>query len=369
MNSRRVLPLALALLAAPSFAAETPSADAPAVVVRQFEMPRLKRSNIEWPGDRDREALVYVEFDLSPEGKVTDARLAAGGFHDPRFVQEALRGLRGSTFEPAREAGKPIAYAGLVIPVHFHLDVEKGITREFRQELDNSRKFIENGDYAGGHFHTEWMLSEKVKLGYEYAVLQAQLAHTHAAVGNVDRALEAAAFATSRTTPRIAGFDPHAPVPELSPNLFLLPKGAVGSLLDLRVRLYAQQGLAIEALESYYELAGLMKKETHPAMHEVAAQLRRVLDGDGALVGKVVMTERGFWRHQLYRRTFSIGNVQGELRKVRLTCEGKQRDLKWAPDTTWTVPATWRSCSTSVDADPGTRFQFVEYPVAAATAR
>ncbi len=78
------------------------------------------------------------------------------------------------------EASAP-DHGPLVQRIHFSFQMtreEQGVTPEFRAELGKVDQLIKEKDFAGAHFHAQWMLRERVRFNYEYAVLQALLAQT-----------------------------------------------------------------------------------------------------------------------------------------------------------------------------------------------
>jgi TonB family protein len=342
----------------------TSAAEAPSVpTVLGYQAPQLAREKVPdlpWPGDPDREALVILEFNVSADGRVSDVQLAEGGFHEQRFVDSATRFLRKARFNPATLSGVAVESLGVRMPFRYQLGA-KGITKDFRSELAKVAQFIDRGDYAGAHFHAQWMLSEKVTLNYEYAVLQAQLAQTHARVGNVHRAIVAARAATARATSQIQTFKLRQPMPKNDAGNYLLPKELVASLLDLRLRLTASKGLLLEALQAYYELAGLVEMTPDDPRVAAADKFIQALEGDQPLVGQARIDESGLWAHELFRREFSVGNVQGKVDKVVLHCVGRSRELPYKADAAWKIPASWGGCRAITSGEPGTEFSIIEY--------
>jgi hypothetical protein len=360
---KRIAACLLVLMSSTVLAAK---AELPATV----EYVRTKDVKAQWPGDNDREALVFLRFNVTPEGKAIDIELAEGGFHEPRFVDAAMRGLRKGTFYPAVKNGAPVAVRGQVIPFRFSIG-SAGVTPEFRAELMEVNTFIKSGDYAGAHFHAQWMLTEKVKLSYEYALLQAELAHTHFSVGNTHRALTAARAATRKTSPEFQLFRILQEVPRNSASNYMLPKPIVESLLQLRMRLAASKGLILEALQTYYELAGLTPLNADDPYKALAQQIIKELEGNMPLIGQMRIDESTRWVHEPFRRTFAIVNVRGTISDINLQCEDKARTVSYKADVELTIPDSWGHCGMWINGEPGTEFDLVEYPpeaVAAASA-
>ncbi len=328
----------------------------------EIQSPERVRLNVNWPGDFDREALVRVRFRVHADGHVSEVELLDGGFHEKRFVDEVFRAMKTAKFKPAMRNGVPLDDYCATQPIVFALGAEaKGITPVFRRELSKVEKLVRSGDNAGAHFHAEWMLSEKAKLLYEYAALQAQLAFTHASVGNVHRAIAAAHAGSERKSPTQREFSLEELAPPNSASYYMLPQEVVTNLLEMRFKLAASKGMLLESILAYQELAGLVKIPGEDPRARAAVAIVNALKGDKPLVAQLRVDESRFVSHELFRRTFSIAPRTGAIEKVHLSCAGRNRVLAYQPGVEWTIPAKWEKCAAVVQAEPGTEFDFVEY--------
>ncbi len=330
-------------------------------------LPRIKGSyNISWPGLLDREALVYLKFGVTADGRAFDIELADGGFHEERFVKASIRAVERAVFEPATLNGVPIDFPAVRLPLKFSVNPRgeeqiKGITSEFRRELTKVQKFIRDGDPAGAHFHAQWMLAEKVKLNYEYAVLEAQVAQTHAAVGNTHRAIEALRRVTARTNPDPQAFSIDQSVARNSVRNYLLPKEYIEDLMTLRIRLTTSQGYYLEALKTSRDLIGLMELTPDDPRFVLAKKLEDALRSDARMVAKIRLGEAGTWQHDLYRRSFTLTKVQGKVSSMCLVCDSKCRPLRYEEGVDWTLAANWNNCKVEFIGEPGSNFELLEY--------
>jgi hypothetical protein len=236
------------------------------------------------------------------------------------------------------------------------------LSEEFRTEALKVEELLKQGDYAGGAFHAQWMLAEQVKLNYEYAVLQAQLAQTYAGLGRIEDALVAAGKATTRIDSRPEFLQVLEAPPRNWPSKYLLPKDWIVGLLALRMRLLAAQGLALEALQAYYELAGLEQLRPGDPRTALAVRLTEHIQGPGILRGKVQIGPLKVWRQYLSRRKFSLENVQGNIHTMTISCVASKRSIAYQPGEIWTVPENWGLCVVFITAEPDTSFEFVEFP-------
>lgn len=326
----------------------------------------LSVPNVGWPaGNTNREALVYLRIVISTEGKVSDVELVEDrGFYNDDFVRAARSLAKSYRFRPATRDGKPVPQT-VVLPIAYTRggdDGKKwatGVTDEFRVEAQKVDNLFKKGDYAGADFHAQWMLKEKVRYGYEFAVLNSMLAQTHASIGDDYPALELAERATQRTTPTIGKFALHQPVPPNNAANYLLPENVVVLLLELRMRIAARNGLLKRALEAYYELAGLVDMTPDDPRVTTAAQLTAQLESAEPLAvrGRI---EEGGWIYELNRRHFTLEEVKGSVDTLTLTCNGKHQELSYVPAGDWTVPADWEDCQIRVRGEAGTMFSLIE---------
>lgn len=353
--------IAIAMALALGVVARGAETSAAPTLPQPVETPgQLTGMHIEWPGAADREALVVLQFDLLVSGEIANISVRETGFHEKRFVDAAIRSLRNARGVPRRLDGVPVDTFGLLQPFTFSLDIDNpGITREFRREVEKIGELIRKGDAAGAHAHAQQMLAGKVILQYEYAVLQAQLGETFARVGNYPEALAAISQATERKTsqhdfPRLRDT-----IPPNHASAYLLPKEWVTQLLELRMRLYASEGQYINALQSWYELAGLASpKDDHP-MAQLARQMTDAIRGTEPLMAKGTILRRA-WTHYLSRRAFTITDLQGRVDSLELNCSAQKRVLAFVPDVEWKIPDSWGDCSAMFWGPPGTRFTVIE---------
>jgi hypothetical protein len=67
------------------------------------------------------------------------------------------------------------------------------------------------------------------------------------------------------------------------------------------------------------------------------------------------------WKHPLTERTFTLANVSGELRRIKVECaEGSQR-IDYELGIEWAVPSSWDSCVLQVNAKRDTSFRLYEF--------
>jgi hypothetical protein len=67
------------------------------------------------------------------------------------------------------------------------------------------------------------------------------------------------------------------------------------------------------------------------------------------------------WSHSLTHRTFTIGAVDGEIRKLRLNCKQGSKRIEYQAAVDWTLPSGWSACELLVDAKRDTTFALYEF--------
>jgi hypothetical protein len=319
----------------------------------------------EWPGAMGREAVVSLEFDVLADGSVSNIRVSDEGFHEKRFVEASIRALKGARVTPRRINGEAVEVRGLRQRFLFgDPEQQQGIHKDFQRELKKVEKLIRSGDIPAAEHQAQWMLSEKVRLRYEYAVLQSQLAVTYAENGNVYQAIRAARLATVRLTQdqqQLQFLQVLASIPPNSPSNYLLATFRVIDLLKLRMRLAASQGLLLEALQSYYELAGLVRLEPDdPIMMQAKDWTAKIL-GNDPLVGKRELVGENTWiLHDLSRRRFRIVDTESADPAFSLQCSVSVDWLLPKTGDVYEIPAHWGNCKIMLRGKPGKKLEIVE---------
>lgn len=82
---------------------------------------------------------------------------------------------------------------------------------------------------------------------------------------------------------------------------------------------------------------------------------------DAARVFEVKIGREGWWIQRLAHPTFTIGQVDGRIRKLELQCDVGGGRLDYQADIEWQVPTTWEACALRVDAKRDTTFALYEF--------
>lgn len=301
-----------------------------------------------------------LRLTVSTTGRVTEVEVFERGFASQEFIDSAIRYVKGYRFKPGTRDGVPEVHY-LLQTFSFSTGSHPAISPRFVRESRKVAELVESGDLAGGNFHAEWMLSEVVRTRSEQLVLQGTLAQIHARIGNYGRAIEALRSATRRTTPA-PEFVLHGKTPRNNAaNYYLSDRNYIADLLELKLRLAARLGFALEGLKAFRELDGLVKIKPDDPRAQIAARLAANLGGEADLVGTVKLSESGGWRHELYRRSFTLDQVDGVVTEIWLTCAGESRLLEYEQGLDWIVPTGWSNCAIYISGEPETNLRVVEF--------
>lgn len=326
-----------------------------------YTPPRIiKLGELPGPTAFNREAIVYVRFTVTAQGRVTDVEpVLDKGFYEDSFIKAAVAEVKSTRFAPAKLDGKPIDSTG-AWGMRFLAETTGGLGRDFRVELSQVDTLLKQGDYLGADQHADMMLRDTVKTIAEYSALEVTLARTHAAAEQDDLALRFAEDVSGRNLPNPEPFALHGPVPPNKPTYYLLPLDIATSMLELRMRLYAKHGMLVEARRAYDELAGLEAIPSSDPRAKIAAQITENLASSNPLAADGEIWDDKPWHHLLFRNNFSMDRIDGEIRNIHLICGTNRQQLDYVPGEEWTVPQGWRDCSVYVYGAPGSTFHFVE---------
>jgi TonB family protein len=318
-----------------------------------------------FPKRVERGALVFIRVKITAKGRVEEPSVADGGFHDEQFTTAALKMAAELRFVPARLNGEPVDYYG-IIPIHFEYlsGSTRAVSVSFREEAGKVEKLLEQKDFAGAHFHAQWMLSEKVQNNYEYAILQTTMADTFARTGNIHRALSVSREITRLATLHLDEYQPGGPLPTVTIKDFALWRAPfeLEHALRLRFLLATSQGFLLDAARAHADLQALhFAGPDDPTMvkfHEILQQMKDAPQ----LKAHVRIDDASRWEHDLLYNSFSLRELRGGgIGKIVVSCAGYTHTLEYTPGTDWHVPDRLEECHASIEGKSGTEFDIVEY--------
>ena len=316
----------------------------------------IERQNPRYPGSalaNNQEGWVMVSFVISAEGKVQEAMIedSSGVESLERAALEAVSRWR---YNPATENGRPVEQAMVSTRLTFQLEgVEKGASPAFlskyRQisrllnegKVAEAQPLVEELEFQGRHnlYEDAWFWWGK------YVYLERS--------GSQDDEEKRTALQ------RAVGYQEEY----LTPDQFV-------AAAERLVVLYARTldfSSAISMFERLRDSPTARRADDHEkvvaALTPAYEQMRGIVAGDQALVMEGKVREHDYWVHNLLRRSFELGDVNGRLDALDIRCKSGTRRYNTIPaDAVWTVPSSWGDCGVYVKGEPGTTFKFYEYP-------
>ncbi|MBF7073678.1 energy transducer TonB [Glaciecola sp. MH2013] len=319
-----------------------------------FEVERaeiLKRVPPRYPKEaagRGQEGWVRFSYVITEEGNVIDP-VVTDSSGDRNFERESIRAIKKWKFEPASQDGKPIQQCDMEVQFDFLLtskrdDKSKGVRRQFNTLYKEATQAILDDDLEKATELANKIKNKKIWNMYEnawYWMLKARLAGLKQDPSEELKSLNRANFGGES---KVYLGDKNYKY-NLS-RIFILQlqaqkfSKAHGTYLTLMEQEGANEEFA--NLKSYYE------------------RLDNMLNSDDNLVQRATIDERGVKEHELYRSTFAISNVDGDLDMLDIRCRNKRTKYTVATDTYWSIPKSWGQCSVLFEGDEDTSFDIIE---------
>jgi hypothetical protein len=147
-----------------------------------------------------------------------------------------------------------------------------------------------------------------------------------------------------------------------NPRAFRAEQARMAKLLLLEMQRLASEDPALrEAMAHLYE-ARTAAGEALASGGVETASIEMPTDGlpFDAKRAYVVRVGRTPWSHTLTQRTFTLGQVDGDVRKLEIECGDFRKRLDYQEGVDWSVPAGADGCILLVNAKPDTTFALYE---------
>lgn len=291
--------------------------------------------------DMPIEGWAIVRYSVLADGSTADVRIV-----DRMPEQIPEREIRAAaedwTFEPATSDGKPIAWHNNESVMVF--DAER-IPHEpspmFVQGYREIEALLAEGDNEEALRRSRRLLSTVTSRLAEMGVGLVQSARAHLALGEQHAAYAAIRRATD-------------------PRLGLLEPSELSVALEYQNTLELRLGDFVNALDTLERRRMLGPVPDSDLMASNAEAIRTALEGDAAIAveGKILDDS---WMHALARRTFAIGDLDGDLRRIDVECDRNATELEYSIDSEWSLPESWGDCVITVTGRRDTEFVFYEF--------
>ena len=197
------------------------------------------------------------------------------------------------------------------------------------------------GEHEDAEKRSRLLLSTETSRLAEMGVGLVQNARIHMALGNPHEAYAAIQRATD-------------------PRATLLEPSELAVALEYRNTLELGLGDVVGALATFARRTELGPVPDTDLMAARADAIEAALSSDAAIGVKGKMLE-DIWTHNLARRTFAIGDLDGSLRRLNVECDQGQVELEYSEESEWSIPESWGACTVSVEGRRDTEFVFYEF--------
>ena len=132
---------------------------------------------------------------------------------------------------------------------------------------------------------------------------------------------------------------------------------------EMRRLVTEDQELQAAVIELAEAQSALAEHEGKPLPFSLSKELEAGSTGlpYGAKRVLEVKAGRAPWRHALTAHTFTIAQVNGDVRGLEVECLGTTVRLRYELGMEWTLPAHWGDCILAVRAKPDTTFALYEF--------
>ena len=146
-----------------------------------------------------------------------------------------------------------------------------------------------------------------------------------------------------------------------NPDLPLLDPTELPTALQYRNTIELRLGNMAAALETYarrQELGGIPPGDIMAANADTIAERLQSTEVAIGVQGKILDQT---WSHKPLRRTFAIGDVEGELSALRFECDRRAGELEFSDQSEYTLPANFGDCLVTLEGRRGAEFVFYEF--------
>ena len=288
------------------------------------------------------EGWVALRYTVNADGSTADIRVV-DKMPAQLSERDVVRAAEEWTFNPATADGQAIDWFNNETVVVFDSpDVPAQPSPPMLQAYMEADELLKEGDLEKALRSNERTLASAASRLTDYGLSLVQ--NTVINIGLED---PASAYASI-----VRATDPRVP---------LLADADLGVALQYRNALELQLGDADGALQTFERRNELSPVPDSDSIAQQVPTIREALRGDSV----IAVTGRIFddnWRHTPSRRTFTVADVEGTVESILAECDRRAAELEYAPDTDWTLPASWGSCALTVSGRKNTTFKLYEFP-------
>ena len=296
------------------------------------------------------EGWVVLRFTIMEDGTTADIEVLAASV-EYLFDQAAIDAASGWTYKPATRDGKPVPEYNKQSRIHFYINgFNDTVSRAFQYQYRKAVKAIKGGDFETARSLIDGMDKSEKRLYSEVCYLDVLNEFYYRAKGDneaalwyVERALVVASEVVSEET-----------------YIDLLKEAVIQNAIAKNYQ------TSLERFATLQEVDGDLTPDDQ--IYAFAEKVRQILNEDRFIVnnGELTVCKKcdkpvPIWWRDLNRNRFSIDQVVGEIRDIKVTCSNGTVSVDYQPDIVWTVNKNWGACYVRVYGDEGTTFRLIEH--------
>ena len=146
-----------------------------------------------------------------------------------------------------------------------------------------------------------------------------------------------------------------------NPDLPVLDPTELPVALQYRNTFELRLGNMVAALETYRRRQAAGPVPESDVMASNAETIEERLQSTEVAIGVQGKILDDVWWHELTRRTFAIGDLEGDLRRVNVECDRQAAEFEYSLESEWTLPESWGTCAVMVSGRRDTEFVLYEF--------
>lgn len=287
------------------------------------------------------EGWVKVRYSVLADGTTADVR-AVDTVPPQLPTKDVVRVVQGWTFAPATADGNAIDWYNNESTILFDDQlVPLEPSPRFQESYLAATELFNRKEFDAAKPASERLLEMGVSRLREIGLAHMLVALVNTTVPDMHTAYDAIRRATDS-------------------NAVVLPPEELVQALGYRFAIEVQLGRAVDALDTFARRAELIAPGESDPLAAQASAIEEALKGDGAIAVKGYVG-RDPWRHTPSRRTFTLVDVDGDVREIEVECDRRKAVLEYMPDVDWTLPESWGRCTLFVAAKRNTTFSLYEF--------
>jgi hypothetical protein len=146
-----------------------------------------------------------------------------------------------------------------------------------------------------------------------------------------------------------------------NPDLPVLDPTELPVALQYRNTIELRLGDMVAALETYRRRQAAGPVPESDVMAANAEAIEERLHSTDVAIGVKGKILDETWSHTPLRRTFAVGDVEGDLRTLRFECDLRAGELEFSDQSEYTLPENFGDCLVTLEGRRGAEFTFYEF--------